>query len=170
MAESDARIPLPDGGSILAPRHYAPTPHRSFRQSSIVLYRRLHHTLGGYVECDGLINIARREVFSDFETFATQTEDAATTNWLHGNLKPGWTSFESEKFPVVAQSGPLGAERVQQLELNASGVLKPRRIAAWRIAMATEPLLLQVWILEKQGGLEKARALADEIAGAFSLD
>lgn len=170
MAESDARIPLPGGGSILAPRHYATAPQRSFRQSSVVLYRRLHHTLGGYVECDGLINVARRDLFADLEIFATQTEDAATTNWLHGNLKPGWTSFESEKFPVITKSGPLGAERIQQLELNASGMLKPRRISAWRISMATEPLLIQVWIFEKHGGLEKARTLAAEIAGAFLPD
>lgn len=170
MAEADARIPLSGGGSILAPSHYATAPQRSFRQSSIVLYRRLHHTLGGYVECDGLINIARRERFADLETFATETEDAATTNWLHGNLKPGWTSFESERFPITTQTGPLGAERVQQLELNASSILKPRRIAAWRIAMATEPLLIQVWIFEKHGGLEKARVLAAEIVGAFSPD
>jgi len=163
------RIDLPGGGSILAPSGYATSQRRSFRRSSIVLYRKLKNTMGGYEECDGLINVARSEGFADLETFAIETESAATTRWLHGNLKPGWTSFESEKFPIQHGQGPFGAERIQELTVNTTGLFNVSVNVAWRIALQhPRGLLFQVWLFEKHGGLAGARRLADQIAQSFA--
>jgi hypothetical protein len=168
-AKTPVRIPLPGGGSILAPRNYATDAQRSFRQKSIALYRRLHNTLGGYEECDGLINIARRDQFPDLDIFAIEVEKAATTSWEYGNLKPGWTSFESERFPVGHADGPSGRERSQQLSIKTPGIFKERINVGWRIAIDHKTgLLMQVWLFEKQGGLTGARKLADEIAASYA--
>jgi hypothetical protein len=169
-AKTPDRIPLPGGGSILAPRNYATDTQRSFRQKSIALYRRLHNTMGGYVECDGLINIASRDQFPDLDTFAIEVEKAATTSWEYGNLKPGWTSFESERFPVTHADGPSGRERSQQLSIKTPGIFKERVNLGWRIAIDHKArLLIQVWLLEKQGGLAGARKLANEIATTLAI-
>jgi len=169
-AKTSARIPLPGGGSILAPKTYATDTQRSFRQKSIALYRRLHNTMGGYVECDGLINIARRDQFPDLDTFAIEVEKAATTSWEYGSLKPGWTSFESERFPVNHADGPSGRERSQELSIKTPGILKERVNIGWRIAIDHKAgLLIQVWLFEKDGGLAVARKLADEIAATLAI-
>lgn len=124
--------------------------------------------MGGYTECDGLINVARRETFGALDTFATQSEGAATTRWQTGNLMPGWTSYESERFPVLHQAGPYGAERVQRLCVHVIGFLRARNLTAWRVAFDhPSGLMIQVWIFEKHGGLQQASRLAGEIAASF---
>ena len=169
MTGAQLRIGLPGGGSVHTPRYYASDQRRSFRASSIALYRKLKHTLGGYEECDGLINVARRDAFSDLDVFATETESAATTRWLHGDHKPGWTSFVSEKFPVRRSEGPAGCELIQELTVNMSGMFKATVNVAWRVALEHRAaLLVQVWLFEKHGGVAGARKLADEIAASFS--
>lgn len=152
----------------MIPRGYTANQRRSFRQSSIVLYRKLKHTLGGYEECDGMINVARRDRFSDLDAFAVETESAATTRWQYGKLKPGWTSFESEKFPVRSGDGPAGHERIQELSVNTPGFFKATVNVGWRVAVEhSAGLLVQVWLFEKHGGIQGAWKLVDEIAGSF---
>ena len=169
MTGAQLRIELPGSGSVHTPRCYASDQRRSFRASSIALYRKLRHTLGGYEECDGLISMARRDAFSDLDAFATETENSATTRWLHGDLRPGWTSFEGKKFPIQRNEGPAGRERIQELTVNTSGLFKATVNVAWRVALEHRTgLLVQVWLFEKHGGIATARKLADEITASFS--
>lgn len=164
-----SRIPLPGGGSIIALKGYATDAVRSTRKNSTAIFRRLRDNMGGYQECDGLINIGRRDQFSSLDAFALETENAATNEWLHGNLMPGWTSFDSERFPVTARDGPWGRESTQELAVKTFGILGERPAKAWRIAFDHRDggLFLQVWLFEKEGGLQTARKLVDEIARSF---
>lgn len=169
MTQAPARIDLRGGGSFLPPRGYALDSQKSLYRGSVTVFRRMHSTLGGYVECDGLINVARRETFGTLENFATQSECAATTRWETGNLMPGWTSYESERFPLLRQNGPCGPERVQQLSVYAIGFLRTRNVTAWRVAFDHPGgLMMQVWIFEKHGGLKQACRLAAEVAATFT--
>jgi hypothetical protein len=168
MTEAPARVALHGGGSVLCPARYKPDKLKSEWRGSTTLFRRLHSTMGGYVECDGMITIARRGVFADLDDFAVQTEGAATTRWKYGNLMPGWVGFDGPQFPVIRQNGPCGPERVQKLSVQVIGFFKSPHRLAWRIAIDhPAALLMQVWIFEKQGGLTRACVLADEIAASF---
>jgi hypothetical protein len=166
----NARIDVPGGGTIVAPKGYA--IDRQFQKSlwrgGVTLFRRMRSVLGGYTECDGIINVCRRNVYKDLDTFCTTMDPAGTTRWEHGNLKPGWTSFDDEKFPVTYGEGPLGRERTQELHLTGSGWLKPRTYQGWRIGFDTPQLWLQAWVMQKDGGVREARKLVGEVVSSFT--
>lgn len=167
--QAPVRVQLPGGGSILAPKGYATDFSRSKRASSAVIFRRMRNNLGGYAQCDGLINIARRDQFADLDAFAVATEDVATNEWLYGNLKPGWTSFESERFPVSYADTPSGRSRSQELSLNTPGFFRARVNKGWRIAFDHPAgLLVQVWLFDRDGGHAGAAKLAGVIAESFT--
>ncbi len=164
-----ARIEVPRGGTVCAPKGYA-IDHRfqkSLWRGGVTLLRKPRTVLGGYVECDGIINVCRREFYTDLDTFCAAMDGAGTTRWEHGNLKPGWTSFESEKFAVAHADGPLGRERVQELHLTGLGWLKPRTYQGWRVGLETPQLWLQAWTMQKDGGVGEGRNLASEIAASY---
>jgi hypothetical protein len=168
-AKTPSRIAVPGGGTILAPKGYAIDTQfqKSLWRGGVTLFRKMRSVLGGYTECDGLINVCRRDVYKDLDTFCLEMNGSGTTRWEHGDLKPGWTSFESEKFPVTHNDGPLGRERVQELHLTGFGWLKPRTYQGWRVGFETPQLWLQAWVMQKDGGIREARKLADAIVASY---
>lgn len=170
MTEASRRAQLPGGGSILAPHRYDVVQDRTFRRSSIALYRGLKSTMGGYTECMGLMNVARRDQFTDLDTFAVEVEKAATTRWASGNLIPGhaYAGDDGPRYPVVHNDGPSGREWVQQLTVARFGFFRTRNCLAWRLAVEHRAgLFVQVWIFESHGGCAGAIQLAHAVAGSF---
>ena len=164
-----ARIDVPGGGTILAPKGYAieRQVQKSLWRGAVTLFRKMRTVIGGHVECDGIINVCRREAYEDLDTFCQAMDGAGTTRWEHGDLKPGWTSWDDEKFPIAYTSGPLGLERVQELHLTGFGWLKPRTYQGWRVGFELPQLWLQAWVMQKHGGVREAHKLAGEVAASY---
>lgn len=164
IVSEQTRIEIPGGGSFLAPAGYAFDDRfqKSLWRGGVTVFRKMRTVMGGYVECDGLINVCRRDVYPDLDAFCTAMDGSGTTRWEFGNLKPGWTSWEDEKFPVTHGD----AERMQELHLTSAGWLRPRADQAWRVGFGGAAVWLQVWVMQRHGGLDAARRLAAELSAS----
>lgn len=168
-----ARACLPSGGTVAIPSGYlAVAPGKNHSRTSIaalVAYRNYRSTAAGTNECDGVLVIASAKDYKSIEAFEQEAHVALTNSWSYSSLKPGWFGGKHESYSKTKVEGPSGPELQQQLTVHLVGFWDVYDEPAHLYAVNHQSgLLIAFWIFDSQGGIAKARKLADEIAGSFA--
>jgi len=164
-------LPLPGGGSItlpapyrLPPAHRAPPPGTD----ALIAYRKLHSTLAGTTECNGMIAIARADRMADLKTFVQAGRACLTTRWAYANESEGRWYGRPETFAEADSQGPNGEERTGPLKVHTVGWRVHDDPACVYAVSDRRGVMIAVWILDRHGGERRARHLAERIAMSFA--
>lgn len=172
-ASAAGRTALPGGGSIVVPRPYTTKtdyPNYSDRApDALVAYKDWESTMSGHPDCDGMLAVGLPARFDSLDMFVQTSNAALSSRWSSASTIPGqpWNGKE-KSFPIERSDGAAGPELTRQLAVTRSGLFGMYDEAAHMYAIQHRRVLnIAVWLYDKDGGVRRARALADQVAASL---
>lgn len=172
-ASASARATLPGGGSIVVPEPYTTKteyPNYADRApDALIAYRDWDSTMSGHPDCDGMLAVGLPARFASLDVFVQTSSAALSSRWSSASTIPGQPWNGKEKlFPIERAEGPSGLELTRQLAVTRSGLFGTYDKEARMYAVQhRRGLCIAVWIYDKDGGVRRARALADQIVASL---
>ncbi len=166
---------LPGGGRVTVPSGYRQMlPSDTYFEDGVkamIAFKKWRTTMSGYPECDGMIAVSREADHRDLDSFCTNVRAMLTSQWAEAHERPE-TRFRdtpSQYFPIQRASGPAGAELWRALSVHRVGFFDVYDKPATQYArLDRKGVMIGVWIFESDGGLKRARKLANDIAGSYA--
>jgi hypothetical protein len=164
-------VSIPGGGTVTVPAPYQQrtTPAtRSDDGRALIAYRKLHSTMAGTTECNGMIAIALPSEVATLGDLVATGRANLTTRWAFANESEGRWYGKPETWAEVAKQGQNGEERIGPLKVHTVGWTVYDDPACLYAVNDRRGVMIAVWILNRHGGEKRARRYAERIAASFT--
>ncbi len=162
---------IPGGGTVIVPTPYKQrtTPDtRSDDGRALIAYRKLHSTMAGTTECNGMIAVALPSEVGKLGDLVGTGRANLTTRWAFANESEGRWYGKPERWAEVARQGPNGEELVGPLKVHTVGWRVYDDPACLYAVNDRRGVMIAIWILNRHGGETRARRYAGRIAASFA--
>ncbi len=173
-AMAETRKQVPHGGSVEVPSPFDKTPDyptngARYADRFLSGYRNWRSTMSGYPECDAALVVGVTSQFKGLADFVSEARGALSIHWGAADEIPGqpWDGNE-KRYPRVPGAGEMGPELTQQQSVAMIGWFSTGHADGAMYAVEHKAgVSIAIWMLNKHGGLKKAKALAQKIGASY---
>lgn len=135
---------------------------------TLIAFRKLHSTLAGTTECNGMIAVARAEKMGALKEFVQTGRAFLTTRWSYANESEGRWYGNPQTFAETEGQGPNGEECIGPLKVHTVGWRVYDDPACLYAVNDRRGVMIGIWMLNRHGGERRARRLAERIAASYA--